>query len=99
MCCKVNCKFKRWVFFARGRLSADIGRIADTIKNTRERLRMFYTTESALFGFLYANLIRPLIKRRTGLSLFQGITYGFGVKECYTYARRGKEFYTETIYI
>ena len=28
---------------------------------------------------------------------FQGITYGLWVKGCYTEARRGKEFYTETI--
>ncbi len=50
------------------------------------------------FGVLYENYIRGLIRRRTGLSPFQGIAYGLWAKECYTDTRRGKEFYTETIY-
>ena len=41
------------------------------------------------FGMLYGNHIRGLIRRRNGLSLFQGITYGLRAKGCYT----------ETIYI
>ncbi len=32
------------------------------------------------------------------VSRFQGITYGLWAKGCYTEARRGQEFYTETIY-
>jgi len=43
-------------------------------------------------------IIRGLIRRRTGLSRFQKITYGLWVKECYTDTRIGQEFYTETIY-
>ena len=38
------------------------------------------------------------MRRRTGINRFQGITYGLWAKGCYTEARRGKEFYTETIY-
>jgi len=41
---------------------------------------------------------RPLIKRKTGLSRFQGITYGLWAKGCYTDTHRGQVFYTETIY-
>jgi len=32
------------------------------------------------------------------VSRFQGISYGLWAKGCYTDTRRGKEFYTETIY-
>ncbi len=32
------------------------------------------------------------------VSRFQGIAYGLWAKGCYTEARRGQEFYTETIY-
>ena len=49
-------------------------------------------------GLLYGKHIRALIRRRTGLSPFQGVTYVLRSKGCYTEARRGKEFYTETIY-
>ncbi len=44
---------------------------------------------------LYGNHIRSLIIRRTGLSRFQGITYGLWAKGCYTDTRRGLESYTE----
>ena len=56
------------------------------------------TLKDKKFGMLYGNHIRDLIRRRTDLSRFQGITYGLWAKGCYTEARRGKEFYTETIY-
>jgi len=56
------------------------------------------TLNDEKFGMLYGNQIRDLIRRRTGLSRFQGITYGLWAKGCYTDTRRGKEFYTETIY-
>ncbi len=36
------------------------------------------------FGMLYGNHIRCLIRRRNGLSRFQGITYGLWAKGCYT---------------
>jgi hypothetical protein len=32
------------------------------------------------------------------VSRFEGITYGLWAKGCYTDTRRGKEFYTKTIY-
>ena len=51
-----------------------------------------------IFGMFCGNHIRDLIRRRTGLSRFQGITYGLWAKGCYTDTRIGKEFYTETIY-
>ena len=38
------------------------------------------------------------IRRRTGLSRFQGITYGLRAKGCYTDTQRGPASYTETIY-
>ena len=47
---------------------------------------------------LYGHHIRGLIRRRTGPSRFQGITYGLWAKGCYTETRRGQESYTETIY-
>ena len=50
-------------------------------------------------GMLCGNHIRDLIRRRTGVSRFQGITYGLRAKGCYTDTRRGQEFCTETIYI
>ena len=39
-------------------------------------------------GMLYGNHIRGLIKRRTDLSPFQGITYGLWAKGCYTDTQR-----------
>ncbi len=56
------------------------------------------TLNDGKFGMLCGNDIRGLIRMRTGPSRFQGITYGLWAKGCYTEARRGKEFYTETIY-
>jgi hypothetical protein len=56
------------------------------------------TLNGEKFGMLYGNHIRDLIRRRAGLIRFQGITYGLWAKGCHTEARRGKEFYTETIY-
>jgi len=47
---------------------------------------------------LYGNHIRGLIRRRTSLIRFQGITYRLWAKGCYTDTRRAQEFYTETIY-
>jgi hypothetical protein len=35
-------------------------------------------------GMLYGNHIRPLIRGKTGLSRFQGVTYGLRAKWCYT---------------
>ena len=49
-------------------------------------------------GMLYGNHIRSLIRRGTGLSRFQGITYGLRAKGCYTDTQRGPASYTETIY-
>jgi len=49
------------------------------------------------FGILHGKHIRDLIRRRTGLSRFQGINYGLGEKGCYADTRKGKEFYAETI--
>jgi hypothetical protein len=55
------------------------------------------TLNNEKFGMLYGNHIRTLIRRRTELSRFQEITYGLWVRGCYTEARRGKKFYTETV--
>ncbi len=50
------------------------------------------------FGMLYGNHIRRLIRRNTGLSSVQRITYGLRPKGCYTDTQRVLEFYAETIY-
>ena len=73
---------------------------------TGQNLFVFYegitaariTLNNEKIGMLYRNLIISLIRRGTGLSRFQGITYGLWVKRCYTDTLRGQEFYTETIY-
>ena len=72
---------------------------------TDQNLFVFYegTTAAGIplndekFGMLYGNHIRGLIRRRTGLSRFQGITYGLWAKGCYADARRVLESYTEII--
>ena len=46
----------------------------------------------------FAEVLRTLIKGRTGLSHFQGTTYGLRAKGCYTDTQRGPASYTETIY-
>ena len=50
------------------------------------------------FGMLHGNHIRFQIRRRTGLSRFQEITYGLWVKGCNTDAQRGPASHMETIY-
>jgi hypothetical protein len=47
---------------------------------------------------LYGNHIKSLIRRRTGLSRSQGITYRLWTKDCYTDTQTDMEFYTENIY-
>jgi len=72
---------------------------------TNQDLFVFYegTTAAGItlndekFGMLCGNYIRGLIRRRTGLSRFQGITYRLWAKGCYNEARRSQEFYTETM--
>ena len=62
-----------------------LGALPDTIKIPVGRLRMFYTTEPALFGFLYANHIRPPNKKKNWPKSFpkdylwtldKGVLYG-----------------------
>ena len=55
------------------------------------------TLNDEKFGMLYGNHIRDLIRRKTGLSRFQGITYGLRAKGCYTETQKGLECYAETI--
>ena len=50
------------------------------------------------FGMLYGNHIRGLIRRRIGLSRFQGITYELWAKGCYADSRALVGSYLETIY-
>jgi len=47
---------------------------------------------------LYGNNTKPLMRSRTGLSPFQGITYGLWAKGCYTDTETDMGSYTETIY-
>jgi hypothetical protein len=73
---------------------------------TDKKIFVFYESTTAAgiplndekFGMLYGNHIRGLIRRRTGLSRFQGIIYGLRAKGCYIDTNRGLESYTETIY-
>ena len=50
------------------------------------------------FGMLYGNDIRGLIRRRSGLSPFQGVSYGLRAKGCYADSRALVGSYLETIY-
>ncbi len=55
------------------------------------------TLNDEKFGMLYENRIRGLIRRRTGLSRFQGINYGLRAKGCYTDTQKDIGSSAETI--
>jgi len=56
------------------------------------------TLNDEKFRMLYGNHIRSLIRRRTGLSHFLGITYGLWAKVCYADSQALVGSYLETIY-